>query len=267
MDSVDGLGQQAGRHRPKATRPSNKASRNIRRALVNFERAVFVLSATVLLILAYFELRQAVNFADLFVVAERIEQSEPVSDRNLTSAYLQSERIIGEDVCRSDIVMAGATVVLADFDNKNEITDYETWSRALSLAERYFSHAISCMPTSSNFWLRLAVLRAVTAEEPEETARLMGIATRLAPADQFSILARVYFWNHLSGPTLERAATDVTDDLRLLFRLGESPKIAAVLPTLSTHLFPYARDALKDLSLERRTRLMRAGVDIANIQR
>lgn len=208
---------------------------------------LFSLTAIALLAFAVTDIRQSARFADIFLVAERLEQSGQISPETVARTAANTDAIVSGDYCRSDIVMAGTTLVLNRLDTASEITGYEAWAKAADDAERYMRHAVSCMPTDSNLWLRLAIVRAVIAQEPKSIARLMTMSARLAPADELALLARVYFWNHLNVATLENARTTVESDVRLLLKLGDSRKVAPALTRISAALLPYVKQAATQL--------------------
>ncbi|MGR9172685.1 hypothetical protein [Rhizobiales bacterium] len=237
----------------------------MRKALVLGERIFFLVVAALLFSLAYSEIAQSARFANVFVIAERLEKTDQASKINLSKILADTGAIVDEGFCRSDILMAGATIALRHFDEGDEIADYAAWSKALAFNEKYFRHAISCMPSNSNFWLRLAMTRAVQAEEPTDIARLMSISVRLAPADQFSLIARLYFWNHLSAATLKAASRDLRKDLKTLFTSGDPKKIAAALPIVSDALLPYLLEATRDMVEDRKKSFSWEGLDIKKL--
>jgi hypothetical protein len=222
----------------------------------------FLVVTTGLLFLALQELRQSARFADLFVVAERIEHSGEVGSTTLARTAADAESAAAEGYCRSDIVLAGTTVMLRRLDATDQVADYEAWLQALRSAQAYVEHALSCLPADSNLWLRLAVLRAVGAEDPKSTARLMSESVKLAPADQMTMLARLGFWNRFSARTLEEARPAVESDVGLLFSLGEPGKIVAALPKISGPLLPFVKEAAAALPPERRLLFAQAGLNL-----
>ncbi|MGO7335807.1 hypothetical protein [Rhizobium leguminosarum] len=226
---------------------------------------LFVLTAIAFLAFAIADIKQSARFADIFLVAERLEQSEQVSPDTLARTAAITDTIVSGDYCRSDIVMAGTTLVLNRLDTANEITGYEAWARAADDAERYMRHAVSCMPSESNLWLRLAVVRAVIAQEPKSIARLMTTSTRLAPVDEVALLARLYFWNRLNITTLNNARTSVDSDVNLLLKLGDPRKVGPALTRISAALLPYVKTAGSKLSSERKSSLAWFGVNIGKL--
>lgn len=221
---------------------------------------LFFLTALGLLFFAVADIRQSARFADVFLVAERLERSGQVSPETLARTAANAEAIVSGDYCRSDIVMAGTTLVLNRLDTANEITGYDAWLKASDEAERYMRHAVSCMPTESNLWLRLAMVRAVIVQEPRAVARLITMSASLAPADEIALLARVYFWNRLHAATLEEARTSVEGDVNLLLEFGDPHRVGPALAVISPALHPYVEDAGAKLPPDRKTLLLSFGV-------
>ncbi len=224
--------------------------------------ASFSFVAVALLVFAVLNIEQSARFADVFLVAERLEQSGKVSAETLEKTANKADLIVRGGYCRSDIVMAGTTLVLNRLDIRNEITDYGAWAKAAEEAEEYMRHAVSCMPTESNLWLRLAAVRAVIVQEPRAIARLMTMSSTLAPADENALIARLYFWNHLNGTTLKNAQTSVERDLRVLMKFGNTQKIGVALRAISAALVPYLKEAGTRLTPERKASLTWFGLNL-----
>ncbi|MBP2444496.1 hypothetical protein JOH51_001935 [Rhizobium leguminosarum] len=138
--------------------------------------------------------------------------------------------------CRSDIVAPGVTLVLAQLDRQNINLDYDAWAAAASGARHFLQHALSCMPTNSNFWLRLAAVQSVIAEEPLSMAGMMKLA--LAPHDESMILTRFYFWNDFTDATLSAAKTALNSDLTTMLKLGDRCRVNATIKVISPQLRP-----------------------------
>ncbi|MGW9950551.1 hypothetical protein J2W92_005913 [Rhizobium leguminosarum] len=223
---------------------------------------LFLLTAVALIVFAVVDIRQSARFADIFLVAERLELSEQISPDTVAKTAAGTDTIVSGDYCRSDIVMAGTTLVLNRLDAANEITGYQAWAKAADDAERYMRHAVSCMPTESNLWLRLAIVRAVIVQEPKSIARLMTMSARLAPVDEVALLARLYFWNRLNITTLDNARTSVESDVNLLLKLGDPRKVGPALTRINAALLPYVKTAGSKLTSERKSSLAWFGVNI-----
>lgn len=248
--------------RVRSTPGSARETRRRPALRLNLSTACFLFVMVGLLFLATQELRQSARFADLFIVAERIEHAGQVSPATLARMAGDAQNAATEGYCRSDIVLAGTTVMLRRLDETDQVTDYLTWLQALRSAQAYVEHALSCLPADSNLWLRLAVLRAVGAEDPKGTAQLMSESVRLAPADQITMLARLFFWNRFTARTLEAARPAVESDVNLLFSLGEPQEIAATLPTIGRPLLPFIRKAAAMLPTDRKLLFARAGLNL-----
>jgi hypothetical protein len=238
-------------------------SSGVRRA--PFLSCGFLLVIGAFLTLAVSELHRSVEFADMFVVAKQIEQDGAVSANSLSRVASMPAKVVAGGYCRSDIVMAAATIVLTQIDTENQANDYEGWLSAVTEADKFLQHALSCMPTDSNLWLRLAVVRAVIAEDPQATAQLMAQSVKLAPADQIALLARLYFWNRFSEATLKNSEPMVEQDLGLLFRFGDPSQIAQEIPNVGPALIPYIKRASTSLSDSRKRLFARSGLDIAKL--
>lgn len=228
---------------------------------------LFFVTAIALLIFAVSDIRQSARFADVFLVAERLEQSGQVSPETLTKTTAMTDMIVSGDYCRSDIVMAGTTLVLNRLDTADEITGYDAWLRASDGAERFMRHAVSCMPTESNLWLRLAMVRSVIVQEPKAIARFVDMSARLAPADEVALLARVYFWNRLHAATLEAARKSLQGDVNLLLALGDPHEVGRSLAVISPALLPFVKEAGAKLPPDRKALLLAFGVKAFGVLR
>ncbi len=223
---------------------------------------LFLLTAVSLLVFAIVDIGESARFANIFLVAERLEQAEQVSAETLAKTAASTDGIVSGDYCRSDIVMAGTTLVLKRLDAANEISGYAAWVKAADDAERYMRHAVACVPGDSNLWLRLAAVRAVIAQEPKSTAGLLTMSARLAPADEVALLARLYFWNRLNVTTLDNARASVESDVKRLLELGDPRKVGPALTKVSAALLPYVKTEGSQLSSERKSSLAWFGLNI-----
>ncbi|MGG7578629.1 hypothetical protein [Rhizobium sp. Nf11,1] len=201
-------------------------------------RIVFFIVTVVFTVLASRELYASIRTASISMVAERIERGETVGN-NVAARYAARaiERIDGH-YCRSDIVAAGLTLVLTQLDRQNVNIDYDAWVAAAASARHYLQHALSCMPTNSNFWLRLAAVESKIAEEPLSSAGMMKRSVALAPYDESMILTRFYFWNGFTDTTLLAAGHALDSDLMTMLKLGDRCRVKAVMKQISPQLRP-----------------------------
>jgi hypothetical protein len=94
------------------------------------------------------------------------------------------------------------------------------------------------MPTNSNFWLRLAAVQSIIAEEPAAVAGMMKRSVVLAPYDQVMILTRFYFWNDFTDATLAAARNALDSDLMTMLKLGDRCRVNATIKEISPQLRP-----------------------------
>ncbi|ASR09529.1 MULTISPECIES: hypothetical protein [Rhizobium] len=205
---------------------------------VSITRIAFIIVTVVLVVLAGRELYASIRTASISIVAERIERGETVADDVVAKYASRSVDVVDGHYCRSDIVAAGVTLVLAQLDRQNVNVNYAGWAAAASSARQYLRHAISCMPTNSNFWLRLAAVQSTIAEEPASIAGMMKRSVALAPYDQVMILTRFYFWNDFTDATLVVAKSALDSDLMTMLKRGDRCRVNATIREISPQLRP-----------------------------
>ncbi|MGO7087880.1 hypothetical protein ELI38_17030 [Rhizobium leguminosarum] len=205
---------------------------------VSVTRIAFVIVTVVFVVLAGRELYASIRTASISIVAERIERGETVADDVVTKYASRSVDAVDGHYCRSDIVAAGVTLVLAQLDRQNVNVNYDAWAAAASSARQYLRYALSCMPTNSNFWLRLAAVQSTIAEEPVAIAGMMKRSVVLAPYDQVMILTRFYFWNDFTDATLAAAKSALDSDLTTMLKLGDRCRVNATIRQISPQLRP-----------------------------
>ncbi|CAN7523031.1 hypothetical protein LJR245_003615 [Rhizobium leguminosarum] len=205
---------------------------------VSVTRIAFVIVTVVFVVLAGRELSASIRTASISIVAERIERGETVADDVVTKYALRSVDVVDGHYCRSDIVAAGVTLVLAQLDRQNVNVNYDAWAVAASSARQYLRYALSCMPTNSNFWLRLAAVQSTIAEEPVAIAGMMKRSVVLAPYDQVMVLTRFYFWNDFTDATLTAAKRALDSDLTTMLKLGDRCRVNATIKEISPQLRP-----------------------------
>jgi hypothetical protein len=211
------------------------------------------------------QLKQTAHFGSLFPLAQKLETGAPVPPDVLSRYVKLADQIPAGDYCRSDIVVAGATVILADLDRQNQSIDYDAWAEAVSRGERYFEHAISCTPTNGDYWLRLALIRRAVAERPAELAALMRESVLMAPAEQGIIIARFNLWNDASPATLEAARSSLESDIKTILDNGNAFQIAPAIKNVGKNLAPYFREAAQSVSADKLAVYKKAGLDVANL--
>ncbi len=185
--------------------------------------------------LAALDFREQYRFADLISVGREADINPKIPNKRLRPQVKYALEIPAAGICRTDILKAGAAVLIRDLDRQNPDQDYESWAAAISVAEGFFLHALSCMPADGNIWLRLAIVRQQIAEEPVETARLLSLSQHYAPSEAGVLRIRMQFWNTLSERSLQLALPAIKADIRtlcsdrtLLIRRLISPPATAV---------------------------------------
>ncbi|MBX5165662.1 MULTISPECIES: hypothetical protein [unclassified Rhizobium] len=210
----------------------------LRGQFVSVTRIVFVVVAVAFAMFAGRELYASIRTASISIVAERIERGDTVAN-DVTAKYAaRTVAMVDGHYCRSDIVAPGVTLVLAQLDRQNIDVDYDAWAAAASGARHFLQHAVSCMPTNSNFWLRLAAVQSVIAEEPLSIAGMMKRSVALAPHDESMILTRFYFWNDFTDATLSAAKTALDSDLTTMLKLGDRCRVNVTIKVISPQLRP-----------------------------
>ncbi|EJC80878.1 hypothetical protein Rleg4DRAFT_2545 [Rhizobium leguminosarum bv. trifolii WSM2297] len=210
----------------------------LRGPVISVTRIVFLVVTAAFAALAGRELYASIRTASISIVAERIERGETVSDDIAAKYAARTIDIVDGHYCRSDIVAAGVTLVLAHLDRQNVNVKYDAWAAAASSARHHLQHALSCMPTNSNFWLRLAAVQSVIAEEPLSVGGMMARSVALAPHDEAMILTRFYFWNDLANTTLSAAKTALDSDLVTMLKLGDRCRVNASIKEIGPQLRP-----------------------------
>lgn len=205
---------------------------------VSVTRIAFVVVTVVFMVLAGRELHASIRTASISLVAERLERGETVADEVSAKYASRAIEVVDGHYCRSDIVAAGVTLVLAQLDRQNLNVNYDAWAAAASNARQYLRYALSCMPTNSNFWLRLAAVQSTIAEEPVSLAGMMKRSVALAPHDQGMVLTRFYFWNGFTDATLSAAKSALDSDLTTMLKLGDRCLVNATIGHISSQLRP-----------------------------
>ncbi|MBX4950865.1 hypothetical protein HJA95_15040 [Rhizobium binae] len=206
--------------------------------LVAPARIVFLIVTAIFAVLAGRELYSSIRTASISIVAERIERGDTVTNDIAAGYAARAIAVVDGHYCRSDIVAAGVTLVLTQLDRQNVNMNYEAWAAAASDARRYLQYALSCMPTNSNFWLRLAAVQSTIAEEPLAIAKMMKRSVALAPYDESIVLTRFYFWNDFTDATLSAASSAVDGDLTTMLKLGDRCRVNATMKAISPQLRP-----------------------------
>lgn len=216
-----------------------------------FPKIAFIVLSAIFTILSVAQIRQLAEFGSLFSVAESLVKGQDAPASLIHARATNVDEIVADDICLTDIVTAGAVVVLADLDRADPDKDYDAWVAAFRRAQTYFEHAVSCSPTNGNYWLRLAMVKQAIAERPEEITRLMSQSIKWAPAENGTLLGRFALWNKVSDATLLSARDLVMRDLHALLTYGDTREVDAAVRSAGLPLHPYIAESARLLSPER----------------
>jgi hypothetical protein len=206
------------------------------------------------------EFRQTVAFGNLFPIAQKLENKETVPEAVLDRYERLPQRAVSEGVCRSDILMAAATVVLARLDKKAVDPDESVRTSALFDARRFFQFAVRCSPTNGNYWLRLAMIADALHADRKYVAYLMAQSAHFAPYEQDILIARLYLWNRLDAETIHAAKAIAVQDLRTGLNEADLEPLRSALNPPSENLRDIMLQELAGISDERLFLLSRIGL-------
>ncbi len=215
----------------------------------------------VFILISLHDLWSSYRAADVFYLSRLINRGGKVAPEVVSAYAIKANGLVEGNVCRSDIVNANLTLILEDLARQNSFSDFDRWADRMQAADRFLVHAISCFPTNGNFWIRLAMVRFVSAEEPEELARLMTTSQWFAPAEKKVLTMRLELWRRVSALTLANADDAVRQDvLTALNHLPPREVVTLLSKPLSDAFRIYLVDAMETLGRDRRKRLENAGL-------
>lgn len=169
-----------------------------RPAAGNLSGLLVVGLSLVVVFLAFQDLRQRLRFTDMSRTAIRIERGAAVGADQISRTGALADALVGRNVCLSDVVKAGATVALTRLDRTDQINAFPQWVDIADRTDAYLLHALSCLPTNGNLWLRLAMVRQAVAEVPASLERLVQLSQLYAPAEADVLRTRLLMLNRLS---------------------------------------------------------------------
>lgn len=151
--------------------------------------------------------------ADIVYLGQRLNVTNSIDGTAIEKRVSEVSSLAQAGVCRSDVVISGAAVVLANVDLKNADDDYEEWAGAVITARNYVVHALTCLPTRGDLWLRLAMIQHAAGENPSEVVSLLTRSQLMAPSEGDVVFARLRFWSRLSDTTLDLGAKVLEKDI------------------------------------------------------
>lgn len=164
----------------------------------NFTGLVLVCLALAIIFLCFQDLRQRLRFVDIGRLAGRIEKGGTVGTETILRTGARLESLTAQGVCLSDVVKAGVTLALSRLDRTDQINAFPQWVETADRTDATLVHAMSCLPTNGNFWLRLAMVRQAVAEVPTSLEHLVQLSQLYAPAEADVLRTRLLMFNRLS---------------------------------------------------------------------
>lgn len=181
-------------------------------ALVGF---IVVLSIFVLWLSAT-QISRFAHFGALPPMAYRLQSGVPTAVQSIRDLVPLAEDVRAGGICQGVFVKSGFTILLAALDIENQDAGYDAWEAAMQRAESFGRHALGCLPTSGDFWLKLARLHQATGEQPDEIFRLLTNSQLYAPAEPQVVAGRYAFYSHLSDASLNLLHDTIGRDIRAI---------------------------------------------------
>jgi hypothetical protein len=212
---------------------------------------------------AIVELRTSAKFADLFYLKNALTAADSTNKAVVGRYATQAEAITTSHECRSDVLDAGLAFVLRDVDLQDQIDNYDAWAAAMTRADRYITHALSCNPGDGDLWARLAMVRQAASENAEQLSELMNQSALLAPSEMYVLRARFFVWRKATAVTLNRSADLVERDIRTVLNYAPPNDIRDTLGNAGAELKPHLLSAWKLIPPERVAKLRAFHIELS----
>jgi hypothetical protein len=200
-------------------------------------------------------------FADLFYLQTTLDTADSANPIAMGRYAAEAENVVTSGECRSDVIAAGLAFVLRDVDLQNQVDQYDAWANAMTRADRYVMHALSCNPGDGDLWARLAMIRQASSENAEQLSALMAQSALLAPSEMYVLRARFFVWRRASPATLDRAADTVERDIRTVLNYADPKAIIGILGNAGVDLKPHILAAWKFIPAARLADLATVHID------
>lgn len=211
------------------------------------------------------ELKLTARYSDFFYLKATLTQQDSGNAGVIGKYAARAETIIADDECRSDVIDGGLTFVMRDLDLQNSVDRYDAWAAAMTRADRYVTHALSCNPANGDLWARLAMIRQASSENAEQLSALMSQSALLAPSEIYVLRARFFVWRKATAATLDRASDTVDRDIRTVLNYAEPNDIVDVLGNAGANLRAHILAAAKFIPAGRLVTLKKLHVDPAKL--
>jgi len=173
----------------------------------------FGLLTVVVAVISVRELRTSATYADLVYLSDTLGVQDSHDISMLQQTLPLADRVVRENVCRSDIVNAGLYFVLLNLEVQNSFYDFDRWRGAMESAESYIRHGLTCNPTSGLLWAKLAMVQQAVGGSGLDVAEALRLSAQYNPAEVDAIKARFYVWRRASDLTLGLATDAVRQDV------------------------------------------------------
>lgn len=202
------------------------------------------------------------RYSNVVYLANTLQRSVPVSPQAIHDFLGEALAMVDAGECRSDLLNAGVTVVLADLDANASTASEEARTAALKSADRFMLHVLSCTPTDGDVWARLAMIRQALGSPSKELAALMERSSWYAPAEGTTLRARLEIWRHAADDVLAAAEPALDHDILTVSTYFPLKAAADVLAGGSQRFQDRVISVSASLNDERVAGLRKAGLDI-----
>jgi len=211
------------------------------------------------------ELQITARFSNLFYLNATLTQQDSSNAVAIGRYAAQADAVATSNECRADVLAGGLTFVLRDLDLQNSVDQYDAWAAAMTRADHYITHALSCSPADGDLWARLAMIRQASSENAEQLSSLMSQSALLAPSEMYVLRARFFVWRKATIATLDRSADTVERDIRTVLNYGQPNDIIDVLGNAGVNLKPHILAAWKLIPAGRLAALRTQHIDPATL--
>lgn len=219
-----------------------------------FTRVSLAAFSLILLFVAFGEIDTSYRYSGISAVAKQLESGLSVRLDVVAHYAKEADDASVAGTCRTDVLMSGATVVLANLDTVSPVNDFDRWSSSVSNAQEYFERALACWPSNGNFWLRLAMIKRAIAEIPLEQKQLLTRSQAHAPAEYEVVRARLTYYTRLEKPTIAEVHSQLSMDIEAYLKYGiprESIDLARLIRSRFPEDFSRAYSSLGTIQIRR----------------
>lgn len=199
--------------------------------------------------------------ADVKYIASLIELNSEISSASLHTFVGKAYAVVDRNECRSDVLYAGSSVILANLDRIAATGDRDKLTESLRSADTFFSHSLSCAPTNGDAWARLAMVRLASGASETEVAAMLKRSKKFAPADGATLAARLSVWTIVPEATLRLAEEALDSDLGIAFARFSTSDLAQAFSRSSVALQKKLIVIANTLPADRVQRLRSAGLN------